>query len=43
MDQTLVDPSTASIRALNQRLHDDERIDVTLLPIGDGLTIARKR
>ena len=34
---------TAAIRAFNDALHHDERVDVSLLPIGDGLTLARKR
>jgi len=34
---------TVAIRAFNAALQRDERIDVSLLPIGDGLTLARKR
>ncbi len=37
------EPNTAALRALNDKLHRDERIDLSLLPIGDGLTLARKR
>ena len=37
------DASTAAIQALNRKLHRDERIDLSLMPIGDGLTLARKR
>jgi predicted O-methyltransferase YrrM len=44
----VADPSddeadTVAIRAMNDRLHRDERISLSLVPIGDGLTIARKR
>lgn len=34
---------TVAIRAFNRLLHQDERVDLSLLPIGDGLTLARKR
>jgi predicted O-methyltransferase YrrM len=37
------DPTTERIRAFNRKLHNDERIDLSLLPIGDGVTLARKR
>jgi predicted O-methyltransferase YrrM len=37
------DPDTQIIHELNQKLHRDERIDLSLVPIGDGLTLARKR
>jgi caffeoyl-CoA O-methyltransferase len=36
-------PDTVALRALNEALHRDERIDVALLGIGDGVTLARKR
>ena len=35
--------SVAAIRALNAKLHRDERVDLSLVPIGDGLTLALKR
>jgi caffeoyl-CoA O-methyltransferase len=43
----VVDPTdqtadTVAIRAINQKIHDDRRVDATLLPIGDGLTLALK-
>jgi len=36
-------PDTVSLRAFNDALHRDERIDLALLPVGDGLTLALKR
>jgi predicted O-methyltransferase YrrM len=42
-DSTVNDPDTTALRELNARLKDDERVTVSLLPIGDGLTLARKR
>jgi len=45
---SVVDPAkqsddTKAIRAFNEKLHNDERVDLSLVPIGDGLTLARKR
>ena len=37
------DADTNAIRALNDRVHRDERVDASLVPIGDGLLLARKR
>jgi predicted O-methyltransferase YrrM len=34
---------TAAIRALNARLRDDPRVDLSMIPIGDGLTVCRRR
>ena len=34
---------TIALREFNDALHGDERIDVALLPVGDGLTLARRR
>ncbi len=38
-----ISADTQAIRALNDALKNDERIDLSLVPIGDGLTLARKR
>ena len=37
------DENTVTMRALNRKLHTDERVDISLVPIADGLTLARKR
>jgi caffeoyl-CoA O-methyltransferase len=37
------DADTRALQALNDKLHRDERVDVSLLTIGDGVTLARKR
>ncbi len=37
------DADTEAIRALNARLRDDRRVSLSLVPIGDGLTLCRKR
>lgn len=42
-DDSVQDANTRAIRAFNAALHDDVRIDLSLVPIGDGLTLARRR
>ena len=42
-DPSKTEPDTVALRAVNDALHHDERIDLALLPVGDGLTLARKR
>jgi len=37
------DEDTRAIRAFNRRLAKDFRVDISLVPIGDGVTLARKR
>ena len=37
------DKDTVAIRVLNETLRRDQRVDLSLVPIGDGLTLARKR
>ncbi len=41
-DDTVTDPDTLAIRALNEKVHADERVQLSFLPFADGLTLARK-
>jgi caffeoyl-CoA O-methyltransferase len=46
MGGDVVDPQDAAsrtVRGLSERIFADERVDPALLPIGDGLLLARKR
>lgn len=36
-------PSVAPVRALNAKIAADERVDRVMLPVSDGMTLARKR
>ena len=42
-DERIQDKSTRSIRAFNEKLHRDQRIRLSLVPIADGLTLAMKQ
>jgi len=42
-DPNQKDADTSAIRALNAKLHGDERVSLSLLPVSDGITLARKR
>lgn len=41
-DNTSQDAETRAIRALNQHIYTDQRVQMSLLPVADGLTLARK-
>ncbi|HMA16574.1 MAG: class I SAM-dependent methyltransferase [Bacteroidota bacterium] len=42
-DSRVNDADTRAIRALNAKIAADQRVSCSLLPLGDGLTLARKR
>lgn len=42
-DPAASDRSTEAIRALNAKIHADSRVDMLLLPLGDGVMLACKR
>lgn len=42
-DPAATDVDTEAIRAINAKLALDERVTLSLIPVGDGLTLARKR
>ncbi len=37
------DQRTQAIKQINQQIYHDDRVQISMIPIGDGLTIARKR
>jgi caffeoyl-CoA O-methyltransferase len=41
-DPAIKDKDTQALRLFNQKLHQDSRISLAMIPIGDGLTLARK-
>lgn len=43
VDPAADDPSTRAIRAFNDAVKDDPRVDCVMLPVADGLTLLRKR
>ena len=42
-DPAVADADTVALRALNAMVHKDERVTMSMLPVGDGLTLALKR
>ncbi|MGH3820583.1 MAG: O-methyltransferase, partial [Pseudonocardiaceae bacterium] len=43
IDSTAQDPDTTAIRELNALLHDDDRVEMCLLVMADGITLAHKK
>ncbi|KAF8712918.1 hypothetical protein HU200_028699 [Digitaria exilis] len=41
-DPLVDDKKTISIRNFNKKVFEDERVDISMVPIGDGMTICRK-
>ena len=37
------DPMTEAIRTFNDKAVADERVEMTMLPVADGLTLARRK
>ena len=43
IDESMQDADTVGVRRLNERLAADERVSITMIPVADGVTLARKR
>ncbi len=43
VDESATDEDTTAIRAFNDRVAADDRVESFILPVGDGLTLIRKR
>ena len=42
-DPSRTDEDVEALREVTKRIHQDERVDAALVPIGDGLLVTRKR
>ena len=42
-DPDVGDESVRAIQRLNEKIHEDERVDLSMLPLADGMTLAMKR
>jgi len=43
VETSVNDEHTNAIRALNDRVRNDQRVDICMLPFADGVTLARKK
>ena len=41
-DESINDPDTVAIRNLNTKIQNDARVEVVIVPVADGLTLALK-
>jgi caffeoyl-CoA O-methyltransferase len=42
IDESVQDEETRTLRKLNARIHADDRVEISMIQIGDGMTLARK-
>ncbi|HYE75949.1 MAG TPA: SAM-dependent methyltransferase, partial [Blastocatellia bacterium] len=42
-DPTVQDADTVALREMNAKLHHDERVFISLVPVGDGMTLVIKQ
>ena len=43
IDEYDSEPATRAIRSFNEQLYQDDRVSISMVPIGDGLTLAYKK
>ena len=43
IDENDFEPATRAIRSFNEQLYQDDRVSISMVPIGDGLTLAYKK
>ena len=42
LESESIEPATRAIKRFNNHIYNDSRVEMSMLPIGDGLTLARK-